>query len=80
MGAGYNVGTDVGPLISPEAKQRAERIISTAEEQVHCCYILLMQPDFWFSEGGVHACSHPALLRQGSSASWATSCPAVHDK
>ena len=45
MGAGYNEGTDVGPLISPEAKQRAERIISTAEEQVSCYRMLLMQSD-----------------------------------
>ena len=37
MGAGYNEGTDVGPMISPEAKQRAERIIGSAEEQVRTC-------------------------------------------
>ena len=37
MGAGYNEGTDVGPMISPEAKQRAERIIGSAEEQVRAC-------------------------------------------
>ena len=33
LGAGYNEGTDVGPMISPEAKQRAERLITSAEEQ-----------------------------------------------
>ena len=33
MGAGYNEGTDVGPLISPAAKERAERLITSAEEQ-----------------------------------------------
>ena len=34
MGPGLQPGVDVGPLISPEAKARVERLIGTAEQQV----------------------------------------------
>ena len=33
LGAGCDEGTDVGPLISPEAKERAERLISEGESK-----------------------------------------------
>ena len=34
IGPGYHKGVDVGPLISPEAKTRVERLIASAEQQV----------------------------------------------
>ena len=34
LGPGYHKGIDVGPLISPEAKARVERLIGSAEQQV----------------------------------------------
>ena len=34
LGPGYQKGIDVGPLISPEAKARCERLIASAEQQV----------------------------------------------
>ena len=34
LGPGYHKGIDVGPLISPEAKARVERLIGSAETQV----------------------------------------------
>lgn len=34
VGAGDQKGVDVGPLISPEAKQRCEELITSAEKDV----------------------------------------------
>ena len=34
VGPGYHKGVDVGPLISPQAKARVERLIASAEQQV----------------------------------------------
>lgn len=33
VGAGYQEGTDIGPMISPEAKARAEGLIQSAVDQ-----------------------------------------------
>ena len=35
VNAGHEEGTDVGPLISPEAKARVERLIQSGVDQVH---------------------------------------------
>ena len=52
VNAGHEEGTDVGPLISPEAKARVERLIQSGVDQVHRGSHLFR--DFHWRRGIVH--------------------------